>query len=545
MKVALLSNVTIDMLAQKLKDHFDVYLSDGYDVWQQDIRSLSSSLYKFGPDAVVILLYAGAYEWDNPNNGNEIIDEWCDTISVLTNNLHNIPVYVSALDIPYGINCITEYGNDCYFEYRFLERIKKMQNNGVKTYVLPIKDAITNVGRVRFYSSKMWYMGHMPFSLSGLTSVADIIIRNVNVVYGMRKKCLVVDLDNTLWGGVIGEEGVEGISLSFHNEGGRFYDAQRILKKMKDKGVMLAIISKNNSDDVEPVFTHPAMVLHHEDFVSEYVNWDSKTENIKKMAQELNIGLDSFVFLDDNPAERVLMQAECPEVTVLDFPEDSSGLPEMLKNVYYKFFLTKEVTDEDVRKTDMYRLEKLRRTEILSGDSAEDYLKKLEMKMTLHLMKIEEIKRVTQLINKTNQFNVTTKRYTERDIITFSEADDIDIISVHMSDKYGEQGLVAVIILTYKGAEADIDTFLMSCRVMGRLAETEMMSRIKGVLLHKGIEIIYATYIKTKKNQPVTDLFDRLGFKEIERTDEKKRYIIETGDLPEPTGVFEVNEDWT
>ena len=542
MRVALLSNVTVDLLAGMLRKSAEVYLPPGFDTWQQEMIIPGSGLYEFRPDAVVVLLHAGFYDWSDFGSGLRMIDEWCGAFSAVTTTLPGVPVFISSLDI----SIRAHYGAELRFEGKIesylIEKIQGLHSDGANAYILPVKDVVTDLGRRNFYSDKMWYVGSMPYSIKGLSAVNELILRYVSVTKGMKKKCMAVDLDNTLWGGVIGEDGVWGLQLSKHKEGQRYYDTQKILKKMKDQGVMLAILSKNNAEDVEPVYKHPDMVLQHEDFVAEAINWDSKSANIRQLARDLNIGLDSFVFLDDNPAERERMKAECPEVSVIEFPKDSSQLPAAVERAYNDFFLSLEVTGEDTKKTAMYRDELRRKAEMLVSASAEKFFEKLEMVMDIHYMKDGEIKRVTQLINKTNQFNVTTKRYSEEEVLSLASSDGSDIITVHMSDKYGNQGLVAVLILKYEGDGAVIDTFLMSCRVMGRNAEVEIMSNAKRLLEKKGIREIRAMYLKTAKNAPVAGLFEKLGFDVVSSSQGRMDYIASIDSLPDSTGVFkEVN----
>ena len=550
MRIALLSNVTVDMLAGMLKKNNDVYLSAGFDTWQQEMIIPYSGLYAYDPEAVFVLLHANAYAetWDDKAKGEALIDEWFGAIQNLCSNLPGVPVFVSSIDIS-NVRC--RYGaekrTESYLENYLTEKTEELHNAGNNIYVLPVKDVINELGHSNFYSSKMWYVGSMPYSIKGLSALSELILRYAGVIKGMHKKCLAVDLDNTLWGGVIGEDGVEGIVLANNKEGARYKDAQRLMKKMKNQGVMLAILSKNNVDDVEPVFSHPDMVLQHEDFVAEVINWAPKCSNIRELAKNLNIGLDAFVFLDDNPAEREQMKAECPEVTVVDFPKDSSMLPDTVAKIYDDFFLSLEVTGEDAKKTVMYKAESQRKAEMAAATSVEDFYKKLEMRMEIHRMRPDEEKRVTQLTNKTNQFNLTTKRYSEEEIHKL--ADQGDVITVRMADKYGDQGLVAVLILKYEEAVAEIDSFLMSCRVMGRKAEDEIIARIKGFLEEKGIDRLDAAYIRTAKNAPVANLFDNLGFEtyggSAEEIGERKDYSVSVSSLPVPTGVFaEVVEDW-
>lgn len=538
MKIALLSNVTVDLLAGMLRKNNEVYLSAGFDTWQQEMINQESELYSFGPQAVIVLLHAGAIKWNGKEEGMQIIDEWLSSLTALVNNASGIPVFVSSIDVKTSCSFGAEIHIGQYLENYLIERVEEMHRKGFRIYILPIKEAIESLGRKNFYSEKMWYVGSMPYSLKGLDAINEVIGRYISVINGKLKKCIAIDLDNTIWGGVIGEDGIDNIELSDHKEGARYYDTQILLKRMKDQGVMLAIISKNNIEDVEPMFNHPFMVLHHDDFVSEKINWNSKSSNIRQMAGELNIGLDSFVFLDDNPAEREQMKAECPEVTVIDFPKDSSLLPTVLEKAYYDFFFALEVTGEDKEKTAMYRAESQRKADLSNSSSVEVFLKKLGMKMSIHKMNSCDLSRVVQLVNKTNQFNVTTKRYSENEIKE-KEASG-DIITVNMSDKYGEQGLVSVVILKYEEDRAIIDSFLMSCRVMGRNAETEIMAIIGSLLEKKGVQEVYASYIKTAKNSPVEKLFDKLGFSLISQKENVKEYMSAVKNLPKTTGLFQL-----
>lgn len=543
MKIAILSNITIDLLASLIKKKNDVYISTGFDTWQQDILMTTSDLYQYRPDVVIILVHAGGFEWKDKQAGCRRLDEWCDTVKVLRERLKDIPIFVSSLDIKEHCQFGSEIRLGEHFESYFIESIQSVYSKLGNVFILPVKEIIVNIGRDRFYSDKMWYVGAMPYSMEGLEVLNSLISRYVVAVSGKKKKCIVVDLDNTLWGGVIGEEGVGGIELSNLGIGARYYDTQRILKKIKEQGVMLAIISKNNVEDVEPVFEHPNMLLQPEDFVEILINWDEKSKNMLHLAKILNIGLDAFVFLDDNPVEREKMTMECPEVEVMDFPIDSSKLPQVVENAYYENFFSLEVTGEDRAKTDMYKAESQRKAEYSRTPSVEDFLKKLEMTMTVHRMLKEEEIRVVQLLSKTNQFNLTTKRYSTQDIKELQKHGDV--ITVHMADKYGNQGLVSVVILVYKDLTAEIDVFLMSCRVMGRNAEIEIMAMIKEFLKGKGIQEIYATYYPTRKNSPVENFYEQIGFSVLEKKESEKRYKTFVENLPDTTEIFkEVKVNW-
>ncbi len=545
MRVAILSNVTIDMLAESVgkKLACEIYTSPGFDTWQQELFAQDSGLYAFKADALVIMLHANSYadSWANVESGENLIDDWLRAVKVFAANSGSVPVFVSSIDISDTWNSRAIYASQkrlgVYLENYFLEKLNSLGNN---IYVLPVKDVLENIGRVNYYSSKIWYLGSMPYSLKAISEISDLITRYVAGLHGARKKCLAVDLDNTLWGGVIGEDGVNGIKLANAKEGAIYQDVQRVLKKMQNQGVMLAILSKNNISDVDAAFSHESMILKREDFVAEIINWQPKSQNITQLAKNLNIGLDAFVFLDDNPAEREQMKAQCPEVAVVDFPRDISKLPDIVSKVYDEYFFTLNVTSEDAQKTQMYRAESKRREIFSDSGSVNDFLKKLDMKIDIHVMQPYEELRVTQLVNKTNQFNLTTRRYTQDEIHAFANNPDSEIITAHVSDKYGDQGLIAVMILEYSGENALINTFLMSCRVMGRQVECEIMSELRKFLIanKKNILRITGEYIRTAKNSPVENFYDTLKFRLVNQDQARKVYETGISDLPESTGLF-------
>lgn len=550
MRIALISNVTVDFLATPLRKSHEVYLPAGYDSWQREALDTTSGLYAFEPEVVVTILHAGALEgvWDDVQTGEDCLQDWLLAIRTITESLPGIPVLVSSLDIADGAcRAASERRTGLRLEDAFDAGVAKLHADGAGVYTLPVRDLALKMGRNAFYSPKMWYFGSMPWSNGAIKAIAGLVLRYVDASKGAAKKCLAVDLDNTLWGGVVGEDGVEGIVLSHNKEGARYRDAQLALKRMRERGVMLAILSKNNQEDVDLAFAHPSMVLSHEDFVAEAVNWESKPSNIRLLAEDLNIGLDAFVFLDDNPAEREAMREECPEVAVVAFPKDTAELPEVLADAYDEYFLQLEITAEDVSKTEMYRGEARRKSERKASASVHDYLKNLGMRMDLHALKLDEVARATQLANKTNQFNVTTIRYTREEIEALATSKDSDVFMVHMADKYGDQGLVALLVMRYQQEVVEIESFLMSCRIMGRDAEVEIFARLRDVFESRGVELVRASFVRTAKNEPVADLFERLGFECIERKGkelgEAKRYEASTSSLPHVTGLFDNGGD--
>ncbi len=531
-KIALLSNVTVDLVAGRLKNDAEVYIPPGFNVWQQEIRDPSAGLYASETDAVFILLYADEFEeaWSSYEDGRAVLEGWHESISALCGKMESVPVFVASLDIRKSRICsVSEADNAVKLEACWTVMIEETQG----AYILPVRDCAADIGSRNFYQRKMWYLGSCPYSLRGSKALAELIGRYCFAAFGTKKKCMAVDLDNTLWGGTVGEDGADRIILSDHKEGARFYDMQKCLLEMKKRGVILAAVSKNNPEDVDEVFQkHPHMLLKKDDFAVMSVSWESKSSSIRAMAEDLNIGLDSFLFLDDNPAERAQMEAECPEVTVIDFPKDTSELPQVAEVLYEKYFKALNVTDEDLARTEQYRQEAGRAESRKAAATLDDYLSGLEIRVDIHRMKDDEEARVTQLIGRTNQFNLTTKRYSRREVHEMAVSEMSDVIVAGMKDKYGDEGLVSVMILKYDGDTADIDSFLMSCRVMNRGLEHIMSQKTADWIKSAKPEIkwVRGCYIKTPKNRPVEKLYENMGFA-LEADGDRKLYRIGINDI--------------
>lgn len=526
-RIVLLSNITVDLIIKKLSYKYEFFCPEGYDTWVQEVINPNSTLYKWNTDAIIILLDGmESRRWGSTEEGKERVEIWKQAVAVLVSKINTIPIFISTIDIQENqIKSLSERRIKYEFEndwYQFIQSVVEEKDN---VYIFDVASRITDIGRKRFYSNKMWYMSGMPYSLEGLKNLNDEIDKLLATVFEPRKKIIVLDLDNTLWGGVVGEEGVAGIELSDHKEGQRYYDFQRQLLEMKNRGVLLAINSKNNEEDAEKAIQcHPSMLLHDDDFVSRKINWNNKVDNLLSIVQELNITEEGFIFIDDNPFEREAIKGECQHVTVPEFPDDSTELISFAEDIWFKYCQSLIVGTEDKRRTKMYQIESSRKTELSESLSLDDYIKKLEIVVNIHRMKDTETDRVVQLINKTNQFNVTTKRYTKNDIERINSHKENDIFVVYSSDKYGDDGLISVIILRRKKTDAYIDTFLMSCRVMGRKLENVIVGKI----VDKYDGRILAEYIPTEKNRPVEELFDRLGFALISKNkDGEKKYELD------------------
>lgn len=376
--------------------------------------------------------------------------------------------------------------------------------------VLDLQALMIEHGARHANDARKWQLYRQPYRETFWQAIGMQAGRIIAAEKTNPKKCLVLDLDNTLWGGIIGEDGLSGIALGDEFPGRAFRDFQRYLMHLKSKGVMLAVASKNNPEDAYEVFDkHDAMVLSRRDIVAFEINWESKIDSIKRIAAKLNIGLDALVFVDDNAKEIGEVQERLPAVTCLLVPEELADLPALLANT--DLFDTLQVTDEDRKRTEMIAADQ-QRSQIQETMSEEDFRKSLQLRIDIFAAEKQHLARITQLVNKTNQFNLTTIRRTQDEIEKLAASPDAMVLGMNMADKYGEYGLVGVAILTKDGSTAYIDTLLMSCRVLGRGAEETFIAQLAAAAASLGCTCLRGRYIPTDKNGMVKDLYPRFKF---------------------------------
>jgi FkbH-like protein len=342
------------------------------------------------------------------------------------------------------------------------------------------------------------------------------LVRNlasiIGALYGRTAKCLVVDLDNTLWGGVVGDDGVGGLKIGEGDaEGEAFKAFQEYLLLLKKRGLLLAVCSKNDeANALEPFMKLPDMVLKREDFVCFKANWDPKPDNIEQIARELNIGLDALVFVDDNPAERELVRQRLPQVKVVELSGDPADFPRLLDQCGWLELV--KLTDEDIKKTDQY-LENIQRDALkVQHADYDSYLASLEQKAVVREFEPKHLDRITQLINKTNQFNLTTKRLTRSEVEALVGREDTITTYVRLVDRFGDNGLISVLIGHREGIVLHIDVWLMSCRVLKRGVERLLTNHLFERARDLKVESVRGAYIPTAKNKMVENLYPELGF---------------------------------
>lgn len=402
---------------------------------------------------------------------------------------------------------------------------------------------IAKVGLSNYIDDRYWHIGKAPFRKEALLAVSSEIKKIIRATKGMAKKCLVLDCDNTLWGGIVGEDGIEGIKIGTSYPGSPFYEFQQEILSLRNRGVILAICSKNNENDVLDVLNnHSGMLIKEEHISSHRINWQNKAENIREIAEELNIGLDSFVFIDDSNFEIELVNKELPQVSTIQVnPKRSIEYKNTLANC--GLFDTLSFSKEDRKRGDMYKSEVKRKKSEKSTNSIEEYLQSLGMKMKLAYCDDSNIARVSQLTQRTNQFNLTTKRYTEGDIREMLSSEDFKVIYIQLEDRFGEYGVVGLCILNLQDkTTVNIDTLLMSCRVLGRKVEDTLISELELYAVRKGVNTITGSYIKTKKNIQVESLLDRFGYNTLFADSERKNYSKPIVDFEYKSPIEVINE---
>lgn len=532
LNIAILRSFTIETIVPilkvqlyKEKIYSNLFIGE-YNQYHQELFNATSNLYKFNPDVIIIAirleeLYPQLISsfLDIKNNlsqvKNYIINEYKNIIEKAKNDL-KCNIIIHNFMLPYN-NYTSLYDfQDTDGQINFLRKLNyelvKLVNQYKGVYLVDVDNTSSLIGKLNIQDKKMWYLSKNPYKYEFYVLLANEYTKYIKAIYGLKKKCIVLDLDNTLWGGIIGEDGLDGIILGEAYPGKCYKDFQQQLLKLKNRGVILAICSKNNPEDVDEVFEkHPDMILNRTDFACIKASWNDKCTNIKTISEELNIGTDSIVFIDDNPIECELIKQQVPEITVINLSKNPIEYPDLINSLNY--FETINLTEEDLHKTDIYKAQINRNILKNSYNNLDDYYKSLEMRVEIKEADSFAVSRIAQLAQKTNQFNLTTKRYSEKDIKEMIQDNNYKIYYIRVIDKFGDNGITGCCILKkIDDCKLFIDTFLLSCRVMGRNIENAFMSFIYNKAKEYNIKKLIGEYIPTKKNKPVKDFYTNLGF---------------------------------
>lgn len=509
-----------------------VYLCD-FNTYVQDILNKDSGLYRFNPDIVILAVQTRDIApelWDNGTNlsTEDITTAVNRVINSFKSWIHVFRSYSQAHMIIHTLETPSMPSNgllDLRAEIGQMEAIQQInaglhqiavENKGV--YLLDYDALISRYGKIAWHDERKWLTMRMPISANCLVYLVNEWMRFIHPLTGRICKALVTDLDNTLWGGIIGEDGFDGIKIGQEYPGRAYYVLQRVMLDLYNRGILLAICSKNNlSDAMDVLERHPNMLLRPHHFAAIRINWNDKVRNLKEIAEELNIGTDALAFLDDNPFERQLVCSQMPEVTIIDLPEDPMGYADALRNSPVFERLT--ISSED-RERGRYYVEQRQRRELQqSAASLEDFYRSLEMEIEISTVTQQTLSRIAQLTQRTNQFNLTTKRYTEQQIEEMANHPDWCVYSLRVKDRFGDSGIVGVAVMHYRGDICEIDSFLLSCRVIGRTIETAFLAFIAEQAYQKNAQRLAGWFLPTKKNEPAKNFYSSHGFTMVQEKD--------------------------
>lgn len=428
---------------------------------------------------------------------------------------YNCPIVQNNFDLPIN-RCL---GNlDCYDVHGETYLINKLNlsfaSEAQKDSSLILNDInylSATIGLKKWFDLNLWFKAKYAISFDAIPTLANNISAIISSLFGLSKKCLVLDLDNTCWGGVIGDDGLNGIKLGNESAAGEAYlSFQRYVKGLKQRGIILAVSSKNDHENAKEAFTHSDSVLSFEDFTSFKANWEPKYSSIVKIANEINIGLDSIVFLDDNVMEREIVASQLPSVSVPNIGDNILDFIDYIEGNGY--FETVSLSADDLSRNKFYSDNSIREREKSLYENYNDFLTSLDMKAEIMRFSSVYIERISQLINKTNQFNLTTKRYTISEVEVIAKGDKYIPLYGKLTDKYGDNGLISIVIGEIKDNKCYIDTWLMSCRVLKRDMEYAMLDVLVEECKNRNLDEIFGFYKVSPKNSMVANLYADFGF---------------------------------
>ncbi len=528
-KLAILGDCATQHLATALRG-YGAFCGLGLSVFDADYNQIdaqtmdpSSELYEYAPHGVLIQmctekLYEAFCASSLERRASFAEDTYAHIQEIWNRINHAAKATILQCSFPLlDDGAFGQYGNktaDSFlFQQRKLNFLLMQGCQDVKNVYLIDLDALqSELGRSRFSDPKLYYIAKMPVSMEALPEVAKKVVDMILALRGTVKKCVVLDLDNTLWGGVIGDDGLSGIQIGELGLGHAFTDFQAWLKELKNRGMLLAVCSKNNEPAAkEPFEKHPEMVLRLEDISMFVANWEDKASNIRTIQKTLNIGMDSLVFLDDNPFERNLVRSLIPEITVPELPEDPALYLQYLRSL--GLFEMASYSADDAKRTQQYREQADRAVFETSFVSYDAYLEGLEMLAVAAPFDAFHYPRIAQLTQRSNQFNLRTIRYTEAEIEAVAQDESHLTLYFMLKDKFGDHGLISVVILDKQSQDTlFISEWLMSCRVLKRGMEEFIINRIIQTAAQHGFSKVVGEYIPTPKNAMVKDLYEKMGF---------------------------------
>ena len=518
----------------------------GYGSVRQDLVGPQSPVVMAKPDILVLCLMLeeldpsyGLPGW-NGMRAREELEDLFDAIAASGVSIVAVNTFIPPFRSETGFQ-LPKAGANLSDEVARLNQFIRQQvrDRSPRFCLIDWERLVRQHGETESMDYRYWYMSKAPFKRTFLDSVARELTNIVRALKGLAKKCLVLDCDNTLWGGVMGEDGIDGIRLDGHDYPGKaYYDFQKSVLQLAERGVLVVLCSKNNEADVlEVLDNHPWCLIKRSHLSGYRINWEDKATNIAGLAEELNLGLDSFVYVDDNPAEVELVRQVLPQVTALLVPEKLYTYPALL--LHGGWFDTLTVSQEDRQRAALYQGEVQRKAERNLHVDLDAYLASMEIEADVHRATAGEVARVAQLTQKTNQFNLTTRRYSDHDIEALRSGADSAVFTLTARDRFGVLGLVGVLVMRKEGDHAVFDTLLMSCRVLGRGLETAfVLECMEQAREQWGLRSWSAEYVPTPKNGQVATFWDGFGFALSTQDKGVKRYRLDAPAAAAPMPVY-------
>ena len=521
-----------------------------YNQYFQEVLDPSSSLSEYDPHVIVAALTMRVLDpgvaHSFPSLGVEArreclerlisrLGEWADLAVKNTRStvlLCNFPLPAYPQD---GIADAKSSLGEMQFYYELNSRLAGVVAKHSRAHLLDIARLSARFGSSRAFDPKMYYLAKQVWTAPFCQVVANEILRFLLALRGRSKKCVVLDLDNTLWGGVLGEEGPHGIKVGEGDPRAEAYlEWQHKLKALRGRGLLLAICSKNNASDVKEAFElRPEMPLKLSDFAAMEINWDHKHVNLQRLAGKLNLGIDSFVFIDDNPAECLLVRKMLPTVETVLLPADPEQIPRTLDKLVDLERLV--ILESDRDKGEQYRQESERRQLRETLGDLNGYLQSLQTEIVIRPAREADLERVHQLFSKTNQFNVTTKRYTMSEVETYHQSDSFDLTVISAKDAFGDMGTIGIYLLEATEERVRVDSFILSCRALGRGIETAIMNHIKQRYNpQSSTRVLEALFCPTPKNKPAADFFEKQGLAMHSESDSGEKHYRLAGERWQP-----------
>ena len=537
LRLALLSDAATQLLVPLLRELFrrggfalELYEAPFASI-ELEVLNPGSGLYQFQPDIVVLLNSTQALRvayFQARQTGSDFASEvearmvsvW-DAIHGNTAALVIQANYVMPYERVFGNYDLKHAGSWYDTVGEINRRIALKARERAHVLVNDIDAVASWLGRRVWFDERFWDLAKSFCATEFLPAVAQNITRISLAARGRNVKCIVLDLDNTLWGGVVGDDGVEGIQISAHGDGEAFHRFQSFLLALKKRGILLCVCSKNeHAAAIRPFEEHPEMVLRKDDITIFVANWENKAENIKRIRENLEIGYDSMAFLDDNPFERDSVRGILPDVIVPELPEDPADYVKALAEL--NLFETTSVSKEDSARADLYRAEFERRSVASSFSNFDEYLASLDMRLDVARFESSRLSRIAQLLQRSNQFNLTTHRYNEGECEAMMRDGQCIPLYASLRDRFGDHGLISIIVARPRTAQnvLEITDWLMSCRVLARGVEECLMNHIVRQCAARDLEFISGTYIPSAKNAMVKDFFAKFGFERVEETTE-------------------------